>query len=98
MRKDSDETIKMTRPDNNELQFQKSENKENLLESALLRGLIRKRVLKNPRYLLVIRRLRYLAYCAAKENGKKEKMEEMPGISDISKYIKHLDLKKIFSN
>ena len=96
MKKDSDETMKITRLDTNELQIQedKSEDKEgcfagnSMLEIAFSQGLIRKSVLRNPRYLLVLRRLRLLAHRKADSNKHTEN----------KKNSEYLDPKKIFSN
>ncbi|MGD2092063.1 MAG: hypothetical protein PVH61_38185 [Candidatus Aminicenantes bacterium] len=100
MKKDADETRKNTALNNTALQIQeelqehKSENREDnftgnrILETAISQGLIRKSVLRNPRYLLVLRRLRLKAYRQAeseKHTGKNKNPE-------------YLDPKKIFSN
>jgi len=100
MKKDSDETMKIT-PLNyiglqiqEELQEQKSENKDDnftgnsIIETALSRGLIRRSVLRNPRFLLVLRRLRLKAYRQAESNKR----------TGNNKNPEYLDPKKIFSN
>ena len=100
MKKDSDETMKIT-PLNytglqiqEELQEHKSENKDDnfagnsILEAAFSRGLIRRSVLRNPRFLLVLRRLRLKAYRQAESNKH----------TGNNKNPEYLDPKKIFSN
>jgi hypothetical protein len=100
MKKDADETRKITTLNNTALQMQeelqehKSENKDTnftgnrLIEIALSQGLIRKSVLRNPRFLLVLRRLRLLAHRQAES-------EKHTGNNKNAEY---LDPKKIFSN
>ena len=100
MKKDSDETIKIT-PLNytglqiqEELQEHKRENTDDnfagnrIIETALSRGLIRRSVLRNPRFLLVLRRLRLKAYRQAESNKH----------TGNNKNPEYLDLKKIFAN
>jgi hypothetical protein len=100
MKKDADETRKITTLNNTalqiqeELQEQKSENKDDnfngnrILEIALSQGLIRKSILRNPRYLLVLRRLRLQAHREAEKNKH----------TGNNKNAECLDPKKIFSN
>jgi len=100
MKKDADETRNITTLNNTVLQIQervqdhKRENRDEnftgnrMLEIALSQGLIRKSVLRNPRYLLVLRRLRLLAHRQAESNN----------YSDNRKNAEYLDPKKIFSN
>jgi hypothetical protein len=100
MKKDADETRNTTALNNTVLQIQeelqahKSENKDDnfngnrIIEAALSQGLIRKSVLRNPRYLLVLRRLRLKAYRQA----------ESEKHTRNNKNAEYLDPKKIFSN
>ena len=100
MKRDSDETMKIIPVDTTALQIQeefqeyKNENKDDnftgnrMIEIALSQGLIRKSVLRNPRYLLVLRRLRLLAYRQAESNKHTENRRN----------AEYLDPKKIFSN
>ena len=102
MKKDSDETIKITPLNITELQIQEepqehthtSENRDDnfvgtsIIETALSRGLIRRSVLRNPRFLLVLRRLRLKAYRQAESNKH----------TGNNKNPEYLDPKKIFSN
>jgi hypothetical protein len=100
MKKDADETRKITTLNNAALQIQeerqahKSENNDDnftgnrILEIAFSRGLIRRSVLRNPRSLLVLRRLRLKAYRQA----------ESEKLTGDNKNPEYLDLKKIFSN
>ena len=99
MKKDADETRNITTLNNTALQIQegvqdhKRENRDDnfgnrMIEIALSQGLIRKSVLRNPRYLLVLRRLRLLAYRQAESNKHTENRRNP----------EYLDPKKIFSN
>ncbi len=99
MKKDADETRNITILNNTALQIQegvqdhKRENRDDnfgnrMIEIALSQGLIRKSVLRNPRYLLVLRRLRLLAYRQAESNKHTENRRN----------AEYLDPKKIFSN
>ncbi len=100
MKKDLDETIIITRVDNTGIQIKeepqdhKSEDKEacftgnRILEMAISQGLIRKSILRNPRYLLVLRRLRLLAHHKADSDTHAGNIRN----------IEYLDPKKIFSN
>jgi len=100
MKKDADETRNITILNNTALQIQegvqdqKLENRDDnftrnrMIEIALSQGLIRKSVLRNPRYLLVLRRLRLLAYRQAESNKHTENRRNP----------EYLDPKKIFSN
>jgi hypothetical protein len=100
MKKDADETRNITTLNNaalqiqEELQAQKSENNQDhfngnrILEIAFSRGLIQRSVLRNPRSLLVLRRLRLKAYRQAESNKH----------TGNNKNPEYLDLNKIFSN
>ena len=100
MKKDADETWKNTTLNNTVLQIQEeleeyqNENTDDtfagnrIIETALSRGLIRRSVLRNPRFLLVLRRLRLKAYRQAESNKH----------SGNNKNPEYLDPKKIFSN
>ena len=100
MKKDSDETMRITPLNITELQIQEepqehtSENRDDnfvgtrIIETALSRGLIRRSVLRNPRFLLVLRRLRLKSYRQAESNKH----------TGNNKNPEYLDPKKIFSN
>jgi hypothetical protein len=100
MKKDSDETMKISHVDSIALQIQDgpqehiSKDKDTnftgskLIENALSRGLIRRSILRNPRFLLVLRRLRLRAHRQAESNKHTEN----------NKNAEYLDPKKIFSN
>ena len=106
MKNDAKEPREMTQVGDSQLRLQEKTNIDKeyhftgnpVLETAFLRGLIRKSVLRNPRYLLVMRRLRFLAYRSAQESENTGNSGEKSRNSAISKILEHLDPQKIFSN